>query len=86
MRQCVCMDLAVHSSRLVIRALWEDGPSGGDYDGIWTTEGKSRDVSNIKNRYSIHKLFKAEILYLTVYDDDEEEEEEEEGEDDDDMM
>jgi hypothetical protein len=31
----------------------------------------------------MHKLFKAEILYLTVYDDDEEEEEKE---DDDDMM
>jgi hypothetical protein len=41
------MDLAVHSSRLVIRAIWEDGPSGPDYDGIWTAEGKRRDVSNV---------------------------------------
>jgi hypothetical protein len=41
------MDLDVHSSRLVIRAIWEDGPSGPDYDGIWTTEGKRCDVSNI---------------------------------------
>lgn len=39
------MDLAVHSSRLVIRAVWEDGPSGPDYDEIWTSEGKRRDVS-----------------------------------------
>jgi hypothetical protein len=32
----------------------------------------------------MHKLFKVEILYLTVYDDDDEEEEEEEGEGEDD--
>jgi len=41
------VDLAIHSRRLVIRAIWEDGPNGPDYEGIWTTEGKRRDVSNI---------------------------------------